>query len=627
MRVGSARVETAPEFPLAERGAEARDSELQPDVKLRRLIPKPASMSGRKHQRDTEARRRTEPTLGNLDQLDERRPPAADELPIVVAEARRPRAPAPAPKPRPKQKPRRGGRGWLVVASLLVLVVAAGGLWSQQDVLRSWLPRTDFNDVLGRAQQALKAGHLDGQDGTSARELFQQAVALEPDNDRASDGLHEVGRAELSQADAALQSGQFSQAAQKAALARELLGGGSDVDRLDREISRAQAAQVQIVDLVDQAQQAVAAGKLTGKDGAGALYQRVLRADPGNAVAAHGLDQVGAGLSMQARRAFDAGDQAAADQSIDALAALQPGNGALPALRAQQAQQQKQNSQALDTAVRQGTEAIRAGRITGAGDDTALAHFKAALALDPDNPRARAGLGDVAQALTVQANAAIDAGNAGRAKYLLDQAATLAPKSADLAAARARLASKLRPPMQQALPDSDVASPAASAGSPMQQAPMQQAPMQQAPMQQAAVSKLVQRAQSAASHGQIMLPPGTSAYDLYRNALAIDGNSQAALNGLQGLPALVRKRFEQALAASQLAQADEALGNLHELAPGDASNNVLGRRLASAWLDQAEQQLDRGDSFNARHSLKQAQRLAPGSPRAQDLAARLRSGG
>lgn len=569
-------------------------------------------MSGRKHQRDADARRRTEPTLGNLDQLDERRPPAADDLPVVVAETRRARTQEPAPRPKPKQKPRRGGRSWLVVLFLLVLVVAAGVLWTQQDALRSWLPRTDFNDVLGRAQQALKAGHLDGHDGTSARELFQQAVALEPDNDRASDGLNEVGRAELSQADAALQSGQLSVAAQKAAVARELLGGGSDVDRLDRAISRAQAAQVTIVDLVDQAQQAVAAGKLTGEDGAGGLYQRVLRADPGNAVAAHGLDQVGAGLAMQARRAFDAGDQAGADQAINALAALQPVNGALPALRAQQAQQQKQASQALDTVLQQGTQAMRAGRIAGPGDDTALAHFKAALALDPDNAKARAGLGDVAQALTVQANAAIDAGSTAQAKGLLDQAAVLAPKSADLAAARARLSSKAGQPVRAGLPDSDVAPPAAPAVS---------------PTQQTAVTKLVQRAQAAANHGQIMMPPGASAYDLYRNALSIDGNNEAALRGLQGLPAQVRKRFNQALAAKQLAQATEALGNLTELAPGDASNNVLGNRLASAWLDQAEQQLDRGDRFSAEHALKQAQRLAPGNPRTEDLAARLRSGG
>ena len=39
-------------------------------------------------------------------------------------------------------------------------------------------------------------------------------------------------------------------------------------------------------------------------------------------------------LAAQARKAFDANDAAAADASIEQLAALQPNNGALPALRA-----------------------------------------------------------------------------------------------------------------------------------------------------------------------------------------------------------------------------------------------------------------------------------------------------
>src|SRR3546814_14502820 len=75
-------------------------------------------------------------------------------------------------------------------------------------------------------------------------------------------------------------------------------------------------------------------------------------------------------------------------------------------------------------------------------DDTALARFKAALALDPDSEEAKAGLGDVAQALTVQANAAMDDGDRAQAVRLLDEASALAPKSADLAAPRARLQSK-----------------------------------------------------------------------------------------------------------------------------------------------------------------------------------------
>lgn len=577
----------------------------RPDAKLGRLTQPPRIMSARRDSHDPTAHHRTEPTLGDLDQLDAPRKPGDDGLPHVTVEPRREHRPADG-----AGRSRRRNRRWMVV--VLLLLVAAAALWFNQNRLRNMLPRTDLNNVLSQAQAALQQGHLDGQDGTSARELFQQAVALEPDNDRARDGLHQVGEAELSQADAALQAGHVAQAAQQAAVARELLGGGSDVDRLDTLISRAQASQVQTADLVDQAQQALAAGKLDGPQGAGALYQRMLQADPGNAIAAHGLDQVGNALAARARSAFDANDPVAAGASIDALAALQPNNGALPALRATQAQLRQQHDVARDNAIKQGQDALRAGRVAGAGDDTALAYFKAALALDPDNAQARDGLGDVAQALTVQANASIDAGDIAQARQLLAQAAQLAPKSADIAAARARLAGHA------AAAAKDKAA-VADASLPLTQPVL-------TPQQSATIAQLVQRAQQAARNGNIMMPPGDCAYDLYRSALAINGNDAQALQGLQGLSAQVEKLFDQALAAGDLVQAGDRLATLGQLSPGDPGQAALGARLASAWLDKAGQQLANGDRIGAGQSLEQARKLAPNHPRVLDMAARLQAG-
>ncbi len=563
-------------------------------------------MSSRRDPHDNRPRVRSEPTLGDLGRVDEPQAHASDGLPQITVEPRRPRQPR-----APAASSRRKHHGWLV-AVLLLLVVVAGGLWLNQNQLRGMLPRTDLNTMLAQAQQALEDGHLDGQDGTSARELFQQVVAREPDNDRARDGLRQVGQAELARADAALQAGQLDEAAQRAAVARELLGGGNDVDRLDALIRRAQAAKVHTADLIDQAQRALATGELDGPQGAGMLYQRVLQTDPGNAVAVHGLDRVGNALAARAHDALESGDLAKADASIEQLAALQPNNGSLPALRALQAQLRQQRGSALKAMLEQGREALRAGRIAGRGDDTALAHFKAALALDPDNSEAKAGLGDVAQALTVQANAAIDAGDSDQAGELLDEAARLAPKSADLAAARARLQGRA------------FGSPhtAAVAGG----TPGDVVTAVLSPQQNAAVAQLVRRAQQATRNGHIMMPPGDSAYDLYRSALAIDGNDAAARKGLQGLPDQVEQLFTQALAAGELRQAGDMLANLAELAPGDPAQVALRNQLVNAWLDRAEQQLGSGDRVGASQSLARARKLAPDQPRLLDLSARLQGG-
>lgn len=588
-------------------------------------------MSGRRDQNGRDGR--AEPTLGDLGDLDAPRHPRADD-----PDDRLPRIDFEAPRRAPPGRHRRLRlRSWHMLVIVLVLILA-GGAWmlhQYQNSLREMVPRTELNDVLSRADKALQDGRLDGTDGTSARELYQAARALEPDNDRARDGLHQVGMAELSRADTAYRAGRLDEAQRELAVARELLGGGTDVDRLGRMIEQTRGAAEPADGLMDQAQQALAAGKLTGADGAGALYQRMLAADPDNAVARHGLDQVGAALANQARAALAHDDPNAASTTIDQLAALLPTYGDLPALRAALAQAQQKDDGALLEAISQGQQALRDGRISGAGDDTALAHFQAALKLDPENPQARAGLGQVAQALVVQANAALDAGDTEQASGLLDQAEALAPKSADLAAARARLRTTLAqakpvpaqkpatataPPQQTASQPSTAQPPAPRAEPPPPPPP----PLSADQIEQ--VAELVRQARSAASQGQIMLPPGESAYDLYRNALAIDGNNQAALQGLEDLPNLVVQQFNQALSGGKLDKAGELLGALGDLSPGDSNASVLRSRLVDAWLDQAEQQLDRGDRANAAQSIAQARKLAPYQPRVTELSLRLQSG-
>jgi tetratricopeptide (TPR) repeat protein len=564
-------------------------------------------MSGRRDSQDRGPRGRTEPTLGKLDLDAPQRPVQPDDgLPRITIDASERRAYAPPPRREPS-----GRRGWLLPLILLLVIGGGTTLWLQQDRLRNLVPSTELNDVLGRANTALAAGKLDGTDGESARELFEAARALQPDSDQARDGLRRVGQAEVARADAALHAGQYDQADEALNAARELLGGGSDVERLGQELAAARNPQAQTESLVDQAQQAFAAGKLDGDDGAGALYKRVLDADKTNAVAARGLDKVGDALAAKAKQAIASGDKAAASTIIDHIAALVPGYGDLPTLRASLAETKKQDDESINQLIRQGGDDMRAGRFTGTGDDNALARFVAVLAVDPDNAEAKAGMGQIAQALIVQANAAIDGGDLKQAANLLGQATSLAPKSAELAAAKAHLLGTARTGANTGTQADDAAAEAQPAITPAQAAD---------------VARKVRDAQAAANRGDIMTPPGESAYDLYRGALAIDGNNEAARSGLQNLPSLVERQFGQALANGNLTRADDLLATLSDLAPGDAGQAGLRHRLASAWVDQAVERVNAGDRVAAGDALNHARRLDPNDPRLQDVSARLSAG-
>ncbi|MEY2160238.1 hypothetical protein AB7867_10920 [Rhodanobacter sp. FW510-T8] len=92
-------------------------------------------------------------------------------------------------------------------------------------------------------------------------------------------------------------------------------------------------------------------------------------------------------------------------------------------------------------------------------------------------------------------------------------------------------------------------------------------------------------ARVATKNGDIMMPPGDSAYDLYRSALAIDGNSFAtALRGACR-PCLARSNSSSTwLAAGSLGKAGgDMLANLAELAratPQARGATPAGRRVA-----------------------------------------------
>ncbi len=556
-------------------------------------------------------RDRKEPTLGNLDQLD-----ASAARPGVRPGQRPGQRRTRVKKNTAAQTHQRGPadehrmatgrftRMFWVLGTLALLIILGALAWFNQGALRALLPPTRMNALLKRADTALARGHLESTDGTGARSLYEGARALEPDNERALRGLRKVGQAELARARKALVAHHYAQAQQNLGNARALLGGGSAVESLAQKIAHAQQSQAQTNAIIEEAQSQRKAGNLSGDQGAAALYRKALAVDPANAVARHGLEQVGDAWAAQARAALRKGDLDAASSQVERIAAAMPHYGDLPSLRAAVTQARKKAQEVTQKHLDEARRDMQAGRFTGSGDDNALAQYRAVLETDADNAQARAGLGQVAQALVVQANAAIDSQDFQQASQLLTQAAKLAPKSADLAAAQSRLKSV----------KAQVQAPSAGPGGGNPALP---------PKQQAKIDALLKRAHAAARAGDIMLPPGACAYDLYRQALTIDANNPGALQGLQSLAGRATQLFQTALKAGHLDRADSMLDTLEQLDPGDSAHDALRHRLASAYLDRAEKRIGNGDDAGARKDLHAARKLAPESPRLQALSIKL----
>jgi tetratricopeptide (TPR) repeat protein len=546
--------------------------------------------------------RRTEPVLGNLDHVD-----ADGNRPATMRADPADRPPF-TNKTRRPYEPRKPFRvPWLVLAVVVVLAVAGGWAFTHQATLSGLLPQTQLNSLLTRADKAYAEGKLSGPG--SARDLYEAARALDPDNEQALTGLQNVGHSELVRAQAALTQGDYASARTSLEEARSLLGGGADVAAVDQALAKAVLHNANVGVLIDQARAALANGRIDGNDGAAVLFGKVLAGDPHNAVAQHGMNQVGDALASQIQTQLGNGDRAGARQTLDRLSGLLPGYSQLPTLRANVAAAGRAADAQRDQYLAQGQADLRAGKVTGSDSDNAEAQFKAALAADPGNAAAQAGLGQVAEALIVQANAAIDAGHARNAKDLLDQAAALAPKSADLAAARSRLdADGKKAPAVATESEAPPPAPALS------------------PADSAKLARLIAHAKAAARNGDIMLPPGNCAYDLYRAALGIDGNNAEAQAGLRSLPQVTREQFQHALREDNLDKAHDMLGTLEQLDPGDPTATSMRRGLGSAWLDRADHYVGLGQLGAARAALREAQRLVPDDPRISEVDAKLHHG-
>jgi serine/threonine-protein kinase PpkA len=543
-----------------------------------RELPRVAPRVSSEGDLTADAGRRDEPSLGRLDDV----------------------LRAPGPRRRSGPRPRkRGGLGWVALV-LIVLGVGVAAAWRYQDELRNLLPQTRQNELLAQADRAMLDNRLTQPDGQGARELYAAALALDPDSQLARQGLQRVGARLLDAARAALASNDLTAARAALAQARELSVPAAEADALQAAIEASTSRDVELGALLEQARLARESGRLDQDgDGAVALYRRALAAAPGNAIATAGLrDTLGAMLE-RARALATAGEHEAAQRQVDAVAAIDAAHLGLPDARGHLAQARAARQAGVDAELDAGDALLRQGRLTAPASDNAQKRFLAVLQQDPSNQRARDGLRRIASGFVAQAQRQMADFEFDRAAALLDQAQAVDAAAPGIAAARTRLRDLQRKREQ--------AGPATLGSEATQQR----------------IGQLLAEAKTAADAGNLLAPPGDSAYDKYRAVRSLDPDNAQARSGLAALPAIARERFEQALGANRLVTARGTIEALATLAPTDSALPDMRRRLARSLLGQAAERLGAGELQRAREAFDQARELDPTSADLPALQARL----
>ncbi|KLI99646.1 hypothetical protein WQ56_12025 [Luteimonas sp. FCS-9] len=453
---------------------------------------------------------------------------------------------------------------------------------------RLW-PETRVQGLLDDAARAMAEGRLDAPDGTGARQLFEAAQALDPDDVRPRAGLSEVADAALAQARAAVEARRFGQARDALRLAQALSAPRDAIDALDARLRALEAGGAAPDVLLRQAQAAQSLGRLDdGADAALPLYARVLAIEPGNGDALRGRDESLAALLARARARLREGDLRGAATLVAAVRGYDPGHVDLPDTQARMTEE-------LDALRRRAARHLDDGRI-----ERALAEWRILLAFDPDDAAARRGVLDAGAAYAQRAERHARDFNFADADAQLREARALAPDSEAVRAAELRIER----------------SRAAYADRGAQLPPQER---------RRRVAALLQQAAAAQARGDLLSPPGDSAYDRIRAARLLAPDDPAVARASARLLPGARQCFDAGLRANNLARAHACLDARIALGEGEPATREARRRLAQRWLAIGDERLGAGNLAGADAALSSARAIDPAVPGHAEFAQRLRT--
>ncbi|QCU72705.1 hypothetical protein E5843_14610 [Luteimonas yindakuii] len=488
----------------------------------------------------------------------------------------------------------RDWRSWWPMAAATVGVAMVLLIAVRQPLADRLWPDTRAQALRAEAAAALASGRLSAADGTGARELYEAALAMDPDRPEARDGLSQVARAALAQAQSALAEERFDDARAALALARELAAPRAAVDRVESALRERLSAQAGLDDVRARARAAYARGDLHGSENSALpLYRRILGLRPDDADALRGREDALGDLLQQAREDLREGRYAEAARAVAVAREFDPGHIDLPDTQARLGEER-------DALLRQAHADRDAGRL-----ERAEARYRALLESDPDAAEPLEGMEQLALAHARRAERAAADFRFSDADTALAEAARVAPGGSATAAVdaavrhveRARLAhARLRP-----------------AGSPAQR-------RERLPV-------LLEQVDAAEQRGDLLTPPGESAYDRLRAARAIAPDDNGVRRAAARLLPAAVACFDRELRGNRLARARSCLDARTALSEDEDTLAPARRRLAQRWLAVGDERLGAGELAAARAAHGAAREIDPTVPELAAFAERLRAAG
>ncbi|MBB1059195.1 hypothetical protein [Marilutibacter spongiae] len=484
---------------------------------------------------------------------------------------------------------------WWAVAALgvamLVLLVVRKPLAD-----RLW-PETRAQQLRLDAAQALVEGRLTAPDGSGARELYEAARALEPDRLEAREGLAQVGEAALRQAEAAVDGGRPAEAWRALELARQMHVPRARLDQVEARLRLLEMDAADVDQWLVGADSARVAGQLVGTaDAALPLYERVLAVQPDRVEALEGREDALSALVRQAWTAMDEGALARAGRLLRLARGYDAGHVELPDALAELARRGEQLQQ--DAA-----RALAQRRLP-----QAQALWSELLAADPANTAARRGLDEVAGAWAARARREAADFNFEGADAALREAraaaGVLGTSSVDLDEVERDVAAARRVSQRVQAPGGDRLSPA---------------------QRERRLVDWLERAEAARARGDLLTPPGDSAYDRLAAARALAPDDPRVREATARMLPTAVACFDDALRGNQLVGAGRCLEASAVLGMDGAAQAAARERLAQRWVAVGDERLGAGELARADAAIAAARALDPQAPGLDDLVRRFRA--